>query len=122
MEDQLHYLSFSQCFSMHVLHVCVQSLQSCPNLLRPPGSAVHGNFQARILELGCHFLLQGIFPTQGSNPPLLQLLHWQVDSLPLGHLGSVSHIRVLSSNKSHIKTYIINKDNSLDSHFKRIIR
>ena len=24
---------------------------------------------------GCHFLLQGIFPTQGSNPPLLRLLH-----------------------------------------------
>ena len=24
-----------------------------------------------------HFLLQGIFPTQGSNPQLLCLLHWQ---------------------------------------------
>ena len=31
---------------------------------------------------GCHFLLQGILPTQGSN---LHLLHWQVDSLPLSH-------------------------------------
>ena len=30
--------------------------------------------------VGCHFLLKGIFPTQGSN---LRLLHWQVDSLPL---------------------------------------
>ena len=28
--------------------------------------------------VGCHSLLQGIFPTQGSNP---DLLHWQVDSL-----------------------------------------
>ena len=37
---------------------------------------------------GCHFLLQGIFPTQGSNPHLLHLLHWQEDSLPLCHLGS----------------------------------
>ena len=35
----------------------------------------------------CHFLLQGIFPTQGSNP---HLLHWQVGSLPLSHLGSPS--------------------------------
>ena len=26
---------------------------------------------------GCHFLLQGTFPTQGSNPCLLCLLHWQ---------------------------------------------
>ena len=35
-------------------------------------------------EVGCHFLLQGIFPTQGSNPGLL---HWQAGSLlsePLG--------------------------------------
>ena len=54
---------------------------------------------------GCHFLLQGIFPTQGSNP---RLLHWQVDSLPLHHLGSpdyhlflqivvLAHIHALSS-------------------------
>ena len=37
--------------------------------------------------MGCHFLLQGIIPTQGSN---LCLLHWQADSLPLSHLGSPS--------------------------------
>ena len=30
----------------------------------------------------CHFLLQGIFLTQGLNLHLLHLLHWQVDSLP----------------------------------------
>ena len=29
-----------------------------------------------------HLLLQGIFPTQGLNPHLLCLLHWQADSLP----------------------------------------
>ena len=33
--------------------------------------------------MGCHFLLQGIFSTQGSNLHLLCLLHWQVESLPL---------------------------------------
>ena len=33
--------------------------------------------------MGCHALLQGIFPTQGSNPCLLHLLHWQPGSLPL---------------------------------------
>ena len=38
--------------------------------------------------LGCHDLLQGIFLTQRSNPHLLCLLHWQADSLLLGHLGS----------------------------------
>ena len=34
---------------------------------------------------GLPFLLQGIFPTQGSNP---RLLRWQVDSL-LSHLESL---------------------------------
>ena len=34
---------------------------------------------------GGHALLQGILPTQGSNP---HLLHWQLDSLPLSHRGS----------------------------------
>ena len=34
---------------------------------------------------GLPFLLQGIFSTQGSNP---HLVHWQVHSLPLRHLGS----------------------------------
>ena len=33
--------------------------------------------------VGCHSLLQGIFPTQGSNPCLLGFMHWQADSLPL---------------------------------------
>ena len=35
----------------------------------------------RETEAGCHALLQGIFLTQGSNPCLLCLLHWQVGSL-----------------------------------------
>ena len=35
--------------------------------------------------MDCHFLLQGIFLTQGSN---LHLLYWQVDSILLHHLGS----------------------------------
>ena len=33
--------------------------------------------------VGCHALLQGIFPTQGLNPSLLHLLHWREGSLPL---------------------------------------
>ena len=35
--------------------------------------------------MGCCFLLQGIFLTQGLNP---SLLHWQVGSLPMSHQGS----------------------------------
>ena len=33
----------------------------------PPGSSVRGNFLAKIAGMGCCFLLQGIFPTQGLN-------------------------------------------------------
>ena len=33
--------------------------------------------------VGCHALLQVIFPAQGSNTFLLHLLHWQVGSLTL---------------------------------------
>ena len=41
------------------------------------------NFSGKHTGVGCHFLLQRIFPTQGSNPHLLCLLHCQVGSLPL---------------------------------------
>ena len=37
--------------------------------------------------MGCCALLQGIFPTQGSGPHLLRLLHWQSCSLPLAPFG-----------------------------------
>ena len=52
---------------------------------QPPLSMV---FSGKNTGAGCHFLLQGIFLTQGSNLCLLRLLHWQVDSLPLSHLES----------------------------------
>ena len=39
--------------------------------------------------MGCHFLLQGIFPAQELNLHLLCLLHWQTDSLPLRHPGRI---------------------------------
>ena len=81
--------------SLHVkapipyVSVCAQScLTLCdPIDCSPPGSSVHGVFQARILEWVEESLLQGILPTQGSIPHLLHLLHRQVGSLPLNHLG-----------------------------------
>ena len=36
----------------------------------PPGSSVHRNSPGQNTGVGCHFLLQGIFPIQGSNPGL----------------------------------------------------
>ena len=67
--------------------------QLCLTLCDPldcslPGSSVHGIFHKNT-GVGCHFLPQGIFPTQGSNLHLLCLLHWQADPLPLCLLGSL---------------------------------
>ena len=36
-------------------------------------SSVHEIFPDKKTKVGCHFLLQGIFQTPGSNPSLLQL-------------------------------------------------
>ena len=49
----------------------------------PPGSSVHGDSPGKNTGGGCLSLLQGIFPTQGSNLHLLGLLHWQASSLPV---------------------------------------
>ena len=79
----------------HILiHSEVKVTQSCPNLhdpmdCRPPGTSVYGDPPGKNTGVGCHVLLQGIFPTQGWNPCLL---HWQVGSLstePSGLLGPV---------------------------------
>ena len=52
-----------------------------------PGSSVHGIFQARITGMGCHFLLQEIFPTQGLNPG-----HCRQMLYCLSHQGSPKEI------------------------------
>ena len=66
--------------------------QSHPTLATPWTVACQAplsmGFSRQHIEVGCHFLLQGIFPTQASNLHLLCFLHWQVDSLPLHHVGS----------------------------------
>ena len=42
--------------------------------------------------VSCRFLQHGLFPTQGSNPQLSHLLHWQEDSFPQVPLGKHSKI------------------------------
>ena len=36
----------------------------------PPGSSIHGDSSGQNTGVGCHALLQGLFPTQGLNPGL----------------------------------------------------
>ena len=79
---------------LHILSsICDQLLHSTqlfatPIDCSPPELLCLRNFPGKNTEGGCHFLLQGIFPTQGSNSRLLGLLYWQMGSLPLNHLGS----------------------------------
>ena len=64
--------------------------QSCPTLCSPmdysqPGSSVNEDSPGKNTGVGCHALLQGIFPTQESNPclpPCRQILYH------LSHQGS----------------------------------
>ena len=83
---------FSPCMCAWMLS-CFSCVLFCdPVDCSPPGSSVHGILQARILEWVCHALLQGIFLTQGLNPALLHLLHWQVGSLPLAPPGKPNSV------------------------------
>ena len=77
------------------VYVCVCSVsQLCPTLCNPmdcspPGSSVYGDSPGKNTRVGCHALLQGIFPTQGSNPGLPhcgQMLY------PLSHQGSIKNL------------------------------
>ena len=79
--------------TLHINVVCTlakslvvsNSLQ--PMHCDPPGSSVHEDSPGKNIGVGYHALLQGILPTQGSNPCLLHFLHWQADSLLLAPPG-----------------------------------
>ena len=61
------------------LHVLSLVAQLSPTLFHPmdcspPGSSVHGDSPGKNTGVGCHALLQGIFPTQGWNSGIP---HWR---------------------------------------------
>ena len=71
----------------------VKITQSCPTLCNPmncslPGSFVHRKSSGK--NYCCHALLQGIFPTQGSNPGLP---HCRQILYHLSHQGSPRTLR-----------------------------
>ena len=60
-----------------------------PHGRQPSGLLCPWEFPGKNTWVGCYSLLQGIFLTQGWNPCLLHLLHWQVDSLPLSQFKNL---------------------------------
>ena len=88
----LHICTISQDVSRVCVCVCVCVL-SCsgmsdslqPHELQPARLLCLRNFPGKNTGVCSHFLLQGIFSSQGWNP---YLLHWLVDSVPLSYLRS----------------------------------
>ena len=93
------------CIYIHTLLLLCRA-KSCSTLVTPwiaaPRLLCPWDFPCKTGG-GCHFLLQGI-----SCPRLNPcLLHWQVDSLPLSHLGSQ-----LAHSESQVNNYWINERNN----------
>ena len=81
------YFGIVQPFPKDSLSLLVIQLQpSCsvmsdclpPHKVQPARLLCPWDFPGKNIGVGCHFLYQGIFSTQGSNP---SLLHWQANSL-----------------------------------------
>ena len=70
----------------------------CPTLCDPMDNSPPGcpwDSPGRNTGVGCLFLLQGIFPTQGSNSHLFCLLLWQAGSLPLAPRYSLTGLSAM---------------------------
>ena len=100
------------CYKLEICFaIMIDVKKSCPTLSWP-----HGPWSARLPRpwtfpgkntgVGCHFLLQRIFSTQGLNLSLQCLLHWQADSLPLGRQGCRGHL---------FKRHLLSTDCALDA-------
>ena len=84
-----NFATLSKIISVDYIYLCCAVL-SCsvvstvfdPMECSPPDYSVHGASPGRNTGVGCHALLQGIFPTQGSNP---RLLHYRQFVYRLSH-------------------------------------
>ena len=81
---------WQRCLGSPACPVLFLVAQLCPTLCypmdcNPPSSSVHVDSPGKNTGVGCHALLQGIFPIQGSNPGLL---HCKWILYHLSHKGS----------------------------------
>ena len=99
-EDILMANTWKDAQHSSLLYVLVS--QSYPTLCNAKGCSplrllCPWDFPGKNTGVDSHFLLQGIFPTQGLNSRLLHLVYWQADSLLLSHLGSLTSSMSLSN-------------------------
>ena len=78
---QYSWITMHSSFRIMCVFSCsVMSDSLQPHGLSPARLFCRWDFPLKNTREGCHFLLQGLFPTQGSNT---HLLYWQANSLPL---------------------------------------
>ena len=121
------YYFFTSSFVLHSSPssppACMQakSLHTCLTLCDPmdcshPGSSVHGILQGRIL-VGCHFLLQGIFPTQRSNPGLLHCRQTLPSEPPGIRIILNSYVQHSATDRNTVRSHSISRGrNSFKNH------
>ena len=77
--SQLYYIEKINCVvifdNIFSTYLCAQlCLTVIPLTIVPQAPLWH--IPGKFTRAGCHFLLQGIFLTQGQNPHLIHILHW----------------------------------------------
>ena len=111
--DMWYLLNAFSCWWILRLLLCMLSCFSHVQLFVtpwtevPPKPLCPWDFPGKNTGVGCH-LLQGIFPTQGLNPNLLHLLHWQEGSLKSALLECTESKPVRGLNLSGFAVYTIN--------------
>ena len=96
---------------LFVYYCCCSVAKSCLTLiwlhrLQPARLLCPWDFPGKNIGVGCQFLLQGIFPTQGLKT---HLLPWQADSSPQSHQGSPCKlINVIYSNVTYMYLALYN--------------
>ena len=95
-----HTHTHTQSFSFVTAHMlsCLSHVQ----LFATPWIVAHQaplsiGFPGKNIGVGCHVLLQRIFPTQESNPPLTCFMLWQVGNLPVVHWEAFMTIHISNS-------------------------
>ena len=84
----------------HFIYAKLKVAQSCPTLCNPMDYTIHGILQARMGSLS---LLQGIFPTQGSNPGLA---HCRQILYQLSHKGSPMYAKLFLKWRISVKPFV----------------
>ena len=95
--DDITLMAESEELNSLLMKVKVKLLSCVRLLATPPGSSVHGIFQARVPEWVAISLLQEIFPTQGLN---LGLMHCRQMLYHLSHQGRCPDLELVCCSMS----------------------